>query len=186
MSKRGRSGNELTGGSGDVNPQTMSPFVVQPGNDTTGVFQQQLPTPRLPIRKGKSLVVELLSVDWFNVLPLLSGANNSVLGILTTNPSAFGSITAALQDPRVLSAFYRNVAYLQGTAVGFTTTASNYPFQDDLTDAAGHGILVATDKMFLFCYSVGTGQPNEVVTRINYRFKEVDLEEYIGIVQSQQ
>jgi hypothetical protein len=63
----------------------------------------------------------------------------------------------------------------------------------DLTDGAGHGILVATDNIWL------TGQlivaapggisviaSGVVFCDIFYRFKKVTLQEYIGIVQSQQ
>lgn len=56
----------------------------------------------------------------------------------------------------------------------------------DLTDDAGHGFLLATDSIFQYCQSNGVGDNMSAYTRILYRFKDVSLQEYIGIVQSQQ
>lgn len=64
----------------------------------------------------------------------------------------------------------------------------------DLTDGAGHGVLVATDNVFLTLQTalssiIGTsvgGITGVAECAILYRFKEVGLAEYIGIVQSQQ
>jgi hypothetical protein len=55
----------------------------------------------------------------------------------------------------------------------------------DLTDGAGHGLLIATDNIFMTVYSTNTGVANEVGCKILYRWKNVSVEEYIGIVQSQ-
>lgn len=59
------------------------------------------------------------------------------------------------------------------------------PFVNDLTDGAGHGILIATDQLFLQIASNSTTIANEVAFKILYRWKNVPLSEYIGIVQSQ-
>lgn len=74
------------------------------------------------------------------------------------------------------------------------TDVENPDFHD-LTDGAGHGLLVATDNIWLTCYATAAtadAGENAVlnVATVNadliYRFKEVSLQEYIGIVQSQQ
>lgn len=56
----------------------------------------------------------------------------------------------------------------------------------DLTDGDGHGILVATDNIFFQVTSNGFASAAEQSVKLLYRFKEVSLVEYIGIVQSQQ
>lgn len=63
----------------------------------------------------------------------------------------------------------------------------------DLTDGAGHGLLVATDSIWLTQYlsiaaagSIGFTSSIGTIAEIIYRFKKVTLQEYIGIVQSQQ
>lgn len=61
---------------------------------------------------------------------------------------------------------------------------------DDLTDQAGHGLLVATDNIYLNVWMDSTGAQvitnPAVVCTLHYRLKEIGLQEYIGIVQSQQ
>lgn len=62
----------------------------------------------------------------------------------------------------------------------------------DLTDGAGHGVLIATDSIWLTGFingavpDIGTTAAVNVYAEILYRFKKVSLQEYIGIVQSQQ
>jgi hypothetical protein len=60
------------------------------------------------------------------------------------------------------------------------------PFCLDLTDNAGHGILIATDSIYGQVNSANTATTNTVYFKLLYRFKEVNLIEYVGIVQSQQ
>lgn len=62
----------------------------------------------------------------------------------------------------------------------------------DLTDGAGHGVLIATDNVWLTAWlngavpDIGTTAQLNVYAELLYRFKKVTLQEYIGIVQSQQ
>lgn len=62
----------------------------------------------------------------------------------------------------------------------------------DLTDGAGHGVLIATDNVWLTAFlngavpDIGTTAALNVYADLLYRFKKVTLQEYVGIVQSQQ
>jgi len=56
----------------------------------------------------------------------------------------------------------------------------------DYTDGAGHGMLIATDQIFVLLQSANTTQQNTAECRILYRWKNIGLQEYVGIVQSQQ
>lgn len=60
------------------------------------------------------------------------------------------------------------------------------PWTDNLTDGAGHGYLVATDYIFAQVGSQNTNAAQFVDIKILYRWKNVGLQEYIGIVQGQQ
>lgn len=55
-----------------------------------------------------------------------------------------------------------------------------------MTDGAGHGVLVATDKIYMLTASLAATGAQEAIVKILYRLVDVGLEEYIGIVQSQQ
>lgn len=60
------------------------------------------------------------------------------------------------------------------------------PYCYDCTDGAGHGVLVATDNIYITMNTNGWQGAANADFKILYRFKEVSLVEYIGIVQSQQ
>jgi hypothetical protein len=91
----------------------------------------------------------------------------------------------ALGDPRVIVASYK-------IARGAFTAAGTFEFGEDLiddidlTDGAGHGVLVATDSIFIGAATTSYAGAATFYARVFYRFKEVTLQEYIGIVQSQQ
>lgn len=195
MSKRARSEN-LTGGSKDVNPQWFGMQVSQSAIDATTTQSFPLPVQRLQNRDKKSLVMEILQIQWD--LPFYlpgTGSTLVLLGMLTTKDPNFS--TAAIPN----TAFNKTraegwcVDYLaRGIATGNTTVSNaqfDEPVMHDLTDGAGHGILVATDALFLTVSSeIGasgaTGAQSNILCKLLYRWKEVALEEYIGIVQSQQ
>lgn len=177
-----RTGDALTGGSGDVNPQLLTINAVQTGNDVSTVVQQPLPIPRYPTSRGKNLVMEFQSFEFFDVDNTVHAGNTYALVTVTTNPTIFASAAAALQDARLISAWWR--AFTIASAIGvYFKPVQQY---EDLTDQAGHGLLVAADNLYIGVYSAGTGLPNQIILKGEYRWKEVGLEEYIGIVQSQQ
>lgn len=204
MAKRGR-GDQLTGGTGDVNPQEFVFPVLDTANGSalawnptagitsTGfVVQTSIPTPisRLPQRDNKVTVIEALYAEFYITnLELPAGAQVAVRYMnITTNPILPNSITAAgmgARDPRTV-ADWNKLTYW-ASAVGFTDIEAYH--EVDLTDQAGHGILVATDT--LYANFVATGITTALngldvgVARLGYRFKDVSLAEYIGIVQSQ-
>ena len=197
MPKRGRSSRDtLTGGSGDVNPQSLVlSHVTETAPDTFTSQTLALPIPRLPIQKGRALVMEIQRV-WFMFVNsgYVSNTTTNITAALTTNPGANdnnsvqnGNGLGLFQDPRTICQATRLfVALATGGGAGIAFEYNDAIREVDLTDDAGHGFLVATDNLFLCCSSVGTASNSTVACRFTYRFKDVALEEYIGIVQSQQ
>lgn len=177
-----RTRDQLTGGSKDVNPQTMVVQVTQSGVDVPTGQGIALPIPRLPIAKGRSLVIELLGVTFITAQFPTIAASNIIAPILTTNGTTPTTLVQAYTDPKVLAIWSRAINFSSAASV-FETEQTKYI---DLTDNAGHGILVATDQIYLVGLSLTTGVANVFIARLEYRFKDVALEEYIGIVQSQQ
>jgi len=74
-------------------------------------------------------------------------------------------------------------AFSAGTGI---MTITQEPYHDDLSDGAGHGTLIATDQIFFQIASSNTGAQNTAAVKVWYRWKNVSLQEYVGIVQSQQ
>lgn len=169
---------ELTGGTGDVNPQILNLVVTQSAADTTTTGEAPLPIPRgYSSKKGKAIVFEILRVVYVfaDFTPLAANA------FLSATLSTTGA-SIATEDPEVFSV--SSIDGIFATAVGFQFFARKH--EDVLHDGAGHGFLVATDNVFLSLRSLATAVANTVVAKIYYRFKEVSLQEYIGIVQGQQ
>lgn len=184
--KRSRTGEILTGGTGDVSPQWLQlGSITTTGDAQVSEEQVTLPVNRFSARKGKSIVIELLAVEFgypaFDQNPAAGGAvstANSWLSTIALNGGNFAS-------PRVVQ-WGRMVSRGAFTAGGSYFAVENAPERFDMTDGAGHGTLIATDSIFWGCYTGGFAGATTFFCRLLYRFKEVTLEEYIGIVQSQQ
>jgi len=189
--KRGRTSAAeqlLTGGTGDVNPQFLSDTAAQSAADTTTTTQIVLPIQRVsPGSQTRSTVLEILKI-WvemadLNTIAAVAETIDSMRFVLSTNNA--GTTNNPFQEPRVFAMFdiQRLGAF---TAGGTYAYVENNLQSRDLTDGAGHGLLIATDSIFAQVQSTGTGNTNTIAFKIYYRWKTVSLLEYIGIVQSQQ
>lgn len=172
--KRGRY-ESLTGGTGDVNPQYLSTFVTQTAADTTTTGTINLPVQRLP-SGNKAQVMEVLKVFFFSSAP--AEADSVISAYLST--SSFGTTTTTFSEPRVFAGFSISRSVTTSGIVDLV-----FPIIQDLTDGAGHGVIVATDSIYLQVSSATTSGANTVRVKILYRWKDVPLPEYIGVVQSQ-
>lgn len=180
----------LTGGTGDVSPQIFT----LPVNQLTTVntyrqIQVPLPVNRFAESSGKVVIIELLKV-LFN-MPEADAANtaggNSMIAACQISTSSL--VAYDPNDPKV-------VTYSETTFRGAFTAAGTFmsirqdPTVIDLTDGAGHGILIATDNIFFAGITAGfaAAPPANPAfgAKLIYRFKRVGLQEYIGIAQSQQ
>lgn len=187
MPKRTRSSaGSLTGGTGDVNPQILNSTVAMAVANTSLSVQIGMPIQRQKTG-GKAQVMEVLRV-WFNhtafeVLGIATETTRSITAVLTTKN--FGATNVVFTEPSIVA--YMN-KYMHGafTAGGTYYVTDNTVVKWTLHDGAGHGHLVATDNMFLQIQSVLFTAAAACNIKIQYRFKDVGLAEYIGIVQGQQ
>lgn len=167
----------LTGGTGDVNPQYLTFSAVQSSLNETVVVESPLNLgPSATVKKGKALVFELLKIqsEWagnFN-----DGLVNSVTIVFTTQESA-----QSINSP---AAFYEFPIINRNILNDLTFTIIPKDVQD-FTDGAGHGILIATPSIFMIFGSVGLDLVSACAAKVFYRWKEVSIEEYIGIVTQQ-
>lgn len=207
MSKRQRS-DSLTGGTKDVNPQLFKsagiPLTVLAAASSSAIASNGITFP-LPIgsfqqtASGRAVVMEVLR-----------GQLNGFFGhsISTTGATLIrirrGLYTGVISSGLYTSVLDTGMSHPQAVAWDekFYSIRRNDPFAEndvhvvdfDLTDGAGHGLLVASSQMTFVtdCYvdnlaTVQTGIQNSNFNAVMlYRFKEVPLSEYIGIQQSQQ
>lgn len=193
-----RTRDTLTGGTGDVNPQLMTlPTITLPGSSTAVKRISQavnMPVNRGTCVRGKAVVIEVLKV--FFDMPTPVGDNPASVGNAETQLFRALLSTAQITTDNSLgnpSVFARHTLNFEGTLGGNTAPVTQVvwaePLEVDLTDGAGHGLLIATDKIWFTAisanFNIGTVEPAAFGCQILYRFKTVNLEEYIGIVQSQ-
>jgi len=187
MAKRRRIDNTLTGGTGDVCPQYYHGTIRLKATDTVTEIGFQLPIPRVPTT-GRATIIEVLRVFWMPTqLKNMAVAQKRLAQHISFSTIAQGEVTlAGFNEPNV---FAQMAVFAEGafTAAGSYLATFVGPQVYELTDSAGHGFLLATDRVFVqavtddFTPDVGTFH-----FKILYRFKAVPLQEYIGIVQSQQ
>lgn len=60
------------------------------------------------------------------------------------------------------------------------------PYEFKWEDNTGRGLLVAADSLFITNFSAATAVVNQWDVVISYKFVDVSLEEWIGIIMSQQ
>lgn len=179
-------GGSLTGGTGDVSPQWLSFTGTQTSADTTTSVSQAIPVQRLPTG-GRAQVMEVLKVV-FNTtaLPASASATETIDTLNVFLSTKNFSTTATTQAEPTVFAYDSQISRSAFTAAGtYWAYVPSVRFFD-CTDGAGHGILIATDNIYMQISSALTGNANTANVKILYRWKNVPLQEYIGIVQSQQ
>lgn len=181
-----RSKDTLTGGTGDVSPQFMQGNVAMTAANTFKELVQPIPVQRMVGgAPQKATIIEVLKV--FVNIPELDATSaveaffNATLQVMLKSQTGI----TGLGNPSCITLVERS-AHKAFTAGGTYETVYTDPIVVDLTDGAGHGILVATDNLFIGAITSGYTNPVNFQWKILYRWKTVSLPEYIGIVQGQQ
>jgi hypothetical protein len=179
------------GGTGDVNPQwfNMATVAATAGYLDVGTT---LPRERLPYG-NKSQVMEVLKVQF--LLPttktfVLTAATAATLtAYLTTSSFQTTEPNGAAMTGKVVAK--KRVDFYSTAAAPAQSGYAEPSFEAiiDLSDGAGNGVLIATDQVYVGTIQTGATNPlngGNIGCRLFYRWKNVGLSEYIGIVQSQQ
>lgn len=193
MAKRARSSSvsDLTGGTGDVNPQFLSHGFSQTAADTFTEDEVPLPVSRIGgLGANRARVVEILKV-WL-MPPRILGFSTAAVSYrsrmsIATRQSTGTANVGDIGDPDVIMSLTEQVRHVDNVASGSFGQISqgNRENMVDLTDGAGHGVLVATNSLFFRADTSNRGTAGDFAFRILYRFKDVSVTEYVGIVQSQ-
>lgn len=173
----------LTGGTGDVNPQTIGIYLAQATLNSYVHTAITIPRPQM-LTKGKATVMELLraTIIWPDVQAAAAGIayGRSFIGLSTKL-----GLSAPLDLDEPACIFNRQRVHVNAfTALGslYTVFERNQDFE--FTDGAGHGILIGADTLFFSLLTNGFAAPTHIHGKFYYRFKTIGLAEYIGIVQS--
>lgn len=193
----------LTGGSGDVNPQwtTANITLAAPAASATAVAEVTINTNagRIPFgtKNQRALVMEVLKVQWIPQFTLNGPGSTLTAGIyepyLSTRPMsglAVGVFVNAANSTVAIERF--RISRMLVTSGAFDLAFSVSPIID-LTDGNGHGVLVASPQLYAGMILTNStsadlfdaGVDQFCACRVLYRWKEVGLEEFLGIAQGQ-
>jgi len=188
----------LTGGTGDVNPQMFRfPLIERSAGSGSQSTEVTVPTP-LPgfnaVATNKAVVMEVLRVYFSAEYAFNAGTNHNVqqqtMAFLAGGAAPSGAyVRAALASPRVVAVHQWRKDTRASAAAGEGSSAADATWSFDLTDGAGHGFLVAAPNVTFEWRLAANGSATLAESFYScaflYRFKEVALSEYIGILNSQ-
>lgn len=163
----------LTGGTGDVNPQWFKMYQAC-GAEITNNTRTAIPVQRLQSKK-LALVMEILKIQYI-VRKGDGETQHCHVGISTIAPPNQSTVKPDNSMGYIIDAMHISPAnaIVQGVIM------------KDLTDGAGHGVLVATDFIYPFGYSTKASTTDAAFDIwLLYRWKAVGLEEYSGMLQAQ-
>ena len=188
--KRARtSGGSVTGGTGDIKPQILTL-----DSGTAGAVSDYqvnripLPVPRFGSMKTKATIFELLYVDWYFGIEDFADHENTKACFLTTATThtngetvTFPTLASDVTDPKTFAFVIRDqVLETSGSSI------VQMPIRINLTDNNGNGHLIATDQLFIVYADLAGSIVSSAVAKVGYRLVNVGIQEYVGIVQSQQ
>ncbi len=196
MSRKRRRGGSHTvahmlhGGTGDLKPQymTISTTGASALDDYTAT-RIALPVSHFGSIKNKTIIFEILRIEWYlNIIDLADNLSDNIGFLSTTEIRQTGvacSPTTMAEDVAnslvIAPAITSSVLSTNGA---FTRT---FPICINTTDSAGNGILVATDVIFItHGNNGGGGLSGRATAKILYRLSSVGITEYVGILQGQQ
>lgn len=185
-SSRRASRDTLTGGTRDVNPQFMNLKVTQTAADAFTQAQFPVPVQRLPAG-NRAQVMEVLKIYFTSSQLTTEAAASTAHNMLVTLTTKSIVVAQATIDEPSVFGYYGKNNDNAFTAAGTGLLAFDFePYVLDLTDNAGHGFLIGTDSIYIQINSVATGNINNARVKILYRWKDVSMAEYVGMVQGQQ
>ena len=115
-----------------------------------------------------------IQYEWTNGVP---NANCSQIFTLSTKNFGTTQPTLGLGDATVIGRF---LLVNDLTTSGMASTTM--PYQQDLTDGDGHGVLVGNQNLYWTLTSQGTSQANRIGVKMLYRAKRISDSELLGIV----
>ena len=170
----------------DENPQWLTYTAIPAIAGTTETFPVALPQNRLQAPgRGKAMVIEILSITWYTsgVPPIAAAAETSLqyLAAITTRDHEGVPVAFTAQDLIDMISIDLSGAF---TAAGTYYFPFNRILRHDVHDGDGNGVLVAGDNVYLQLSGDASFAVNASF-RLLYRYKEVLLEEFVGMFQSQ-
>ena len=181
MTKRRRTARTAGALTKDLFPNFMSGRVPVPGAIISNFVttRVQTPIPRLKVTGNRATVMELLWVDVVFRGAFPDGSGNEIIFTMTIGTPPDGGVAANFDRPTTF-------AMVRWLAIGTGSSTNTQPFRYKFETQEGYGYLLASDA---FNVNVQTGLiqgASDANWKLFYRFVDIPLNEFIGIVQSTQ
>jgi len=177
MAKRSRN-DTLTGGTGDINLQYLDISVTESAANTFTQTTANIPVLRSFTGQRKYQCMELLRAQV--KIPLGSGATGDEMNWMLTTTSK-SAMLANFTDPDII---------LLGAVGTIITTSGQYNpilmHNYDFSDGAGHGIILAGQQLFFSFIGTSQASAQSASVRLFYRFKNIGVDEFVGLAIQQQ
>lgn len=172
-------------------PQFVSgKSVALEGNDTDKVSYQEQPIPINRIAGMGNSIIEITSWELY-----ITGMNASFkegqYGAAIRSGSSSGlsvvdQVTLQLTDSHVLSFWEQQDRKTVLSSVAANNSSDQIVIRIPMQTVDGFGALVSTDKITVaFWMKAGSGITAQLFWRIYYRYVNVGLDEFIGLLQTQ-
>jgi hypothetical protein len=170
----------------DKYAQYFDVALTQPSTDGAIQAAVNLPVPRIPTA-GKATIIEIVSIEYGLTDSKMSATGSGQVLILvslddrTADASTGTLITQSIYNGHTID--YWILRQHQTTAGGIYAT--EHPTTHSMETNDGYGFLVATDKLYISMDTTGGTAAMAAVVTVFYRYVEVSVNEYVGIIQSQ-
>lgn len=163
----------------DAFPNYLSGELTLSAQNTFTTTRVNTPIPRIATSGRNPTIMEILWVDWQpSALDLIADSD------LVQAMISVGSVPTTMLGISDGSVLTKIVLDTQLTTSG--ETILKLPLRSDLQSTDGYGQLLASDAFHVSASSTGQAAATVWQWRLYYRFVQVPVTEYIGIVQSEQ
>lgn len=171
--KRARA-DSLTGGTHDVNPQTLGGRILLTAANTFSQSTIPVPVMRVGMSSQLAQVIEALWIEFDQ--SDFEDFDNAEEGVEMQLTTVSKNANVLVDDVDIIAKWSFTTCFLtSGLALRPDIT------KIDLTDGAGHGLIIATPNIFFGANSTGLAAAGTAAFRMGYRFKNVSLQEYVGL-----
>lgn len=168
----------------DLYPNFLSWSLATSAADTVTTSTIFTPIPRLQQRGNKAIVMELLEL-----LVVAWATPRTVFASFDAQFDAWYYALGTGKAPTSMPALSEGAVFsMGGRGANFVTSGlaiQEFPYRYSLVNNDGRGYLLGTDAFFCLVDTAGLGVVVTFDFKLMYRFVEVDLAEYVGLVQSQ-
>ena len=181
MSKR----RAMTGKDVDRFPNFLAGVLAESAANTFTTTQVFTPLPRIKTSGTRATVMELLFVETDFSGTNIQNANGEQMQVVFS----FGSAPTAMLAWNDTRNFFQRQDTIVGQAIstnGAGSTILREPVRYDWQSQDGYGYLLASDSFHVSVLGASQGAALSLAWKMFYRFVDIPLSEFVGIVQSTQ